>query len=504
MQTARVPSVPRGDRRPLALLVAAFAGVAALLAPPARGQALQSAVEATIAGLNLRGSRIGVCMLDPATGRTLAERDADDAFIPASNMKLVTSGAALAVLGADFRFATALQREGDRLIVVGSGDPAFGDPKVLGEMGLGVEKFFGAWVDAVRESGPGPVREIVIDDRCFDGERIHPQWPADQLNRWYCAEVGGLNFYTNTLALYARPTKVGSRPAAQVEPFATWWAINNQARTTAKGSNSIWVSRQPGTNQMTLYGDVRWRAEEPVWVALHDMGLLFGRLLADRLHDAGLGRPDVRRAATEEAFGGARTIALVETPMEVVLHRCNTDSYNLYAECLLKRMAKEVTGRPGAWPAGAAVLRMTVEERLGPAFASRLGASDASGMSRSNSVTPRLLAAWVSDIVADDDLRAPFLASLAAPSESGTMLKRFRVERPAHEVRAKTGYLNGVSTLSGCVVEPASGRYVVFSVLVNDIPGSVPLQRVKDLQERLVLLADDWLGEEAGAALGGE
>jgi D-alanyl-D-alanine carboxypeptidase/D-alanyl-D-alanine-endopeptidase (penicillin-binding protein 4) len=504
MRPAVDVGVFRSALRSPSLRAAAFVVALAVLAPPARGQALQNAVEATIAGVNLRGSRIGVCMLDPATGRTLAERDADDAFIPASNMKLVTSGAALAVLGPDFRFTTALQREGDRLIVVGSGDPAFGDPKVLNEMGLGVERFFGAWVEAVRQSGPGAIREIVVDDRCFDREMIHPLWPADQLNRWYCAEVGGLNFYTNTLALYARPTKVGSRPAAQVEPFAPWWAINNQARTTGKGSNSIWVSRQPESNQMTLYGDVRWRAEEPVWVALHDMGTLFGRLLADRLHDAGLGRPDVRRAAGEEDFGGARTIALVETPMEVVLDRCNTDSYNLYAECLLKRMAKEVTGRPGSWSAGAAVLRMTVEERLGPAFASRLGASDGSGMSRSNSVTPRLLAAWVSDIAGDDDLREPFLASLAAPSESGTMLKRFRDERPTHEVRAKTGYINGVSTLSGCVVEPSSGRTVVFSVLVNDIPGSVPLQRVKDLQERIVLLADDWLGEAAGAALGGE
>jgi len=489
-------------RTPVGVVVAVLA--VALGALPALGQSLQGELDILLSHSNLRSSEIGVMLFDPRSRKVLAEQAPNRRFIPASNMKLITSGAALAVLGKDYKFRTRLVRDGNTLYVIGGGDAGFGDPKVLNKMGMDVEDLFAAWVSAVRESGfvddPEPIREIVIDDRWFDDEVVHPDWPRDQLNRWYCAEVSGLNFFTNTLAIYPSPTSRGEAPTVEAEPFAPWYVIRNRAVTSKTGSNTIWVSRPNDDNEMTLFGDVRWKAREPVWVTVHDMPMIFGRLLSDRLNDAKLGRPSVRRASATENLPEGETIAVVETPMEMALERCNTDSYNLYAESLLKTIAREVTGQPGSWNSGSAILRMVMEERLGPGNASQLVAADGSGMSRNNGVTPHLLSAWLANLYEDLELRDVFLSSLARPGETGTLRKRFKQNRPNHAVYAKTGYLNGVSTISGYVIDERSGAAVVFSVLVNDIPSKVPIARVKDMQERIVLLADGWLGPAAPRA----
>ncbi len=487
-------------------MIGALAAVVfvALGSVQALGQPLQGELDILLGHSNLRTSEVGVMLYDPNSRTVLAEKSPNKRFIPASGMKLITSGAALAVLGKDYKFSTKLVRDGQTLYVIGGGDPGFGDPKVLNKMGWDVEDLFAAWAGAVRESGEAndaaPITEIVIDDRWYDNDVVHADWPKDQLNRWYCAEVSGLNFFTNTIAIYPSPTSRGEAPSVEAEPFAPWYVIRNRAVTSKVGSNTIWVSRPNDDNEMTLFGDVRWKAREPVWVTMHDMPMIFGRLLSDRLNDANLGRAKVRRAHMDEIVPEGETIAVVETPMDVALERCNTDSYNLYAESLLKTIAREVTGQPGSWKSGAAILRMVLQERLDPGHASQLVASDGSGMSRGNGVTPNLMSAWLSNMYTDFDLRDVFLASLAEPGESGTLRKRFRKHKPGHAVYAKTGYLNGVSTISGYVVNERTRAVVVFSVLVNDIPGKVPIARVKDMQERVVMLADEWLGPAAPRA----
>lgn len=481
-------------------------------------QQLNKAVNRALADARLGEARVGVVVKDLRTGATLAAVNADGApgesgpepFIPASNMKLLTSGAAIAMLGPDFAFETQLLLDADRLIVRGAGDPAFADPELLEDMGLGVNEFIDLWKDAVLQAVPADgegrrpsIREVVIDARIFDAEAVHPSWPADQLNRWYCAEVHGFNFHANVLSVYPTPTELGRAPRLRTEPSATWLEIENQARTVDKGGNTGWISRAPGGNALRMHGNIRYPAQEAIEVALTSMPLVFGRLLADRLETAGFGRAEVRLASAEDSPAQGRVIATVRTPLAVVLERCNTDSHNLYAEALLKRIGFELTGQPGSWSTGAAALRMMIQERLGPRFASSVEIADGSGMSRLNRVTPAMLAAWIESIVKDERLRPAFAQSLPVASESGTLRKRFRENRVAHEVRAKTGYLNGVSSLSGYITDESGEPRVAFSIIVNGARGGLPMPRVKDLQEKVVVIADDWLAPEPAVQPGG-
>src|SRR6185295_11686507 len=95
---------------------------------------LDDDVSRVLTARKLGMARVGISVIDLETGAALANVNANDPFTPASNMKLLTSGAALLVLGPDFVFRTELIRDGDRLIIRGGGDPALADPIVLKEM----------------------------------------------------------------------------------------------------------------------------------------------------------------------------------------------------------------------------------------------------------------------------------------------------------------------------------------------------------------------------------
>ena len=298
-----------------------------------------------------------------------------------------------------------------------------------------------------RRSSGLAAREIIVDDARSTANSSTPPWPADQLNRWYCAQVSGLNFHANVLAVYAQPTAGGSPPIVSVEPAAPFVELNNRAVTRAEGSNTIWVSRPTLANQFTVHGNVRHALAQPVEVALHDPARFLGDLLADRLARDGRPRPTVRLPDEGERFEGGEVVAVVRSPIDVVLRRCNVSSHNLYAEALLKRIAHEVTGSPGSWAGGAAVLRMSLQRRLGPNLAAGVQIADGSGMSRENRVSANTLARWLASFDPSDPRERLFIESLPRAGVEGTLRNRFSGKDPTHEIRAKTGYIRNVSTL---------------------------------------------------------
>src|SRR5690606_2719113 len=116
----------RPMRRPDVLLATIVTAIATLVATAHAD--LSDQVRNAITRSGLDGARIAVSVRDCTSGEHLVSVAGDTPMIPASNMKLFTSGAALHVLGPRFRFRTRFLHDGDRLWVAGDGDPAFGDP----------------------------------------------------------------------------------------------------------------------------------------------------------------------------------------------------------------------------------------------------------------------------------------------------------------------------------------------------------------------------------------
>jgi D-alanyl-D-alanine carboxypeptidase/D-alanyl-D-alanine-endopeptidase (penicillin-binding protein 4) len=488
-----------------------FAVLAALFLISAGAMAdLRADVQQAINSARLKGATIGISIRDAETNAELVDVGGDQLLIPASNMKLLTTGAALHVLGASFEFKTRLVRDGDRLIVIGDGDPGFGDPELLAIMalpstapadgapprpGIDVETFLNLWVRPVVEKGIKSVSEIVVDDRVFDRQFVHPDWPADQLNLHYRAQASGLTFHLNVLQFFPKPRK-GERPIiGDSRPLAPWLQVLNKgtSRTGSDDKNEAWIARQPGTNELTLYGNVRFAYKEPlVRVTVHDMPQFFARIMSDRLTSAGVTVKAFRAAApgdppTSQWAAGETIGPVIYTPISTAVTRCNRDSENLYAECLLKRIGYASTRQPGSWTNGSAIIRHVVHERLSdPTLASKVIVKDGSGLSRENKVAPETFTAWLSSFHRDSALSAIFVDSLAVGGESGTLAKRFQQrDLRGAIVHGKSGYIDGVSCLTGYVSTP-DGRRRSFSVMVNNLKDGT-VGEAKKLQEAVVV-----------------
>jgi len=493
------------SRRPARAAISACVFLAVSAA--ACAQDLNRQVTDAIAKANLPGANIGVSIIDVQTGRELAAVRKNDYFIPASNMKLLTSAAAISMLGSDYEFRTELVRLGDRLVIRGAGDPALADPALLEEMNLSLSEFIDRLAQSVVKAGIKTISEIIIDDRVFDRDYVHPDWPKNQLNESYCAEISGLNFHANVLEVFGSPSGKNGDPAAiRVEPNTSAVEIRKKARTVrgADAATRIGAVRQGQENIFTIIGTVSSPTKKPAQATLHEGSVVLARMLAERLAALGVGATPVegvkagtaapvRLATVEEELGTPDAVlAVVRTPLSVVMERCNSDSENLYAESLCKLMGNISTGLPGTWGSGGSAIRMQIRERLGPEFASRVFIADGSGMSRSGRVTPSLLASWLVEFAKDSKAGPTLIESIPRAGMEGTMANRFRANTVKNEIRGKSGYINSVRTLSGYVTNVPTQRRIAYSVLINDIPASGDAI-AKDLHEKIVQIADQWL-----------
>lgn len=491
------PSIGRGAWAKGLLALAALAGLW-LRTPAAVAGPLDREVAAAHSNAKLGQATVSVAVMDVDSGELLAGINERSALAPASNLKLITSGVALIVLGKDYQFTTRFLVKGDRLIILGGGDPGLADPMLLDRMGISLEQFFDQIISTFRAERVAGIREVVVDDRIFDRDLIHPSWPKDQLSRWYCAPVSGLSFMTNCIDIYAtRGQRAGSPPNWRTVPAAPWIEIINKARTIDEGQATIGAIRMGESTRFTLSGTIRSNLDKPISVAMHDPGAIFGRLIADRLAGAGMSAgatPTVRTAGERDDWTGARQVGAVATPLTTAIARCNVESQNLYAECLLKAVGHKVTGQPGSWSSGASVARMTLNDRLG-ADAGALVMSDGSGLSRDNRVTASLMTNWLAYLARQPEW-PDFFHSMASGDE-GRLASRFKNERLKNEVRAKTGFIDGVSCLSGYVINPTTGRRIAFSVLVNDTNKGGGTARAREFHDEVVARIDRWLTAQA-------
>ncbi|MFK7882801.1 MAG: D-alanyl-D-alanine carboxypeptidase/D-alanyl-D-alanine-endopeptidase [Phycisphaerales bacterium] len=502
---------PQIDRIQTSLILLALA----FFAPTLVSGPLDAPVERIIERADLGNASVAVHAIDLRSGAELISYRANADMIPASNMKLITSGAALAVLGTDFQFRTEIKIDESaappNIVFVGSGDPALGDPVLLEREGVGMTLplLFDRIATLMDDSGHAEFGELIVDDRVFDRELVHPSWPIDQLNRWYCAEVGGMNLRRNVVTVYAEPTSQNGSPRTRMLPDAPWISLGNRGRTDKKGNNTAWVSRPQPSDSMTLLGKVRSRVE--IDVSIHNPPLFAGRVLATEFHRRGVSftseQPyEAARLVTqgEQISEDARTIAVVTTPIADILNRVNQDSHNLYAECVFKRLGNSVSGEPGSWINGASVTRMVISDALGPDYAQATTVADGSGMSRDNRVRPSMLTAWMRWISKEDERWNVFKSSLASPGV-GTLRTRFRGDDELNsELHAKSGYLSGVYSLSGVMTHPSTGREIAFSILLNDVPRGRQARNAKPLHAAILKEIDAYLVPEATPAnLGG-
>ena len=420
------------------------------------------------------------------------EHNSDTPLTPASNLKLVTTAAALDGLGADFKFQTALALKGDEVAIVGDGDPSMGDAEMLKKVNWTTTSVFQSWAGVLQKRGLTKVARVRVDDSVFDDEFFHPNWPLDQEHKRYEAQVAGLNLNANCLDFYLKTQGPGQVVAYTTDPQTDYASVTN--RCTLGSENAVWLSRTRGGNDVILRGQTRGDTG-PIPVTIDDPPLFAGTVLAESLDRAGLAVADHKPARDRtirgslvkpDASAGWTVVAVHETPIELVIARANKDSMNLFAEALCKRLGFAKTKEPGSWKNGTAAVGAFLRSLDVPAEAFKL--DDGCGLSKENKISPAAIATVLQHEYFSEN-RDLYLRTLSVAGQDGTLDNRFPGSSLQGRVFGKSGYVDGVSTLSG-FIKRADGSLYIFSIMMNDVPRGANGQ-AKAVQERVVKAIDD-------------
>ncbi len=432
---------------------------------------------------------VGAHIVELPSGRVVYASRADQPFKPASNMKLLTTAAALDILTPDYLLRTTLAIHDNNLVLIGGGDPLLGDEETARTAGQLPTAVFREWAVALRRDWLArEFEDVVYDDFAFDQQWTHPSWPADQLQQRYAAPVGALNFFDNVISVRVGPETEPQYPVRyMIIPTDIGVTIENRCVTGTKGSPLI--SRRANEPVFILHGGCELGAAETVVgpVSYPDPGRLAAGAFLTEIRIQGITASyDIRRERIAAADGslpnGAIEVAAHHQDILDVIRRANTDSLNLAAEALFKALGRIGPGGPkvpawnvGSWTTG----RETVLAWLGRNSLARpeLVIADGSGLSHDNRLTPALLTGVLTHMF-NGPYREYFLASLSRSGETGTLAKR--LGNMPGRVLGKTGYLDGVRTLSG-YIQADDGTWLAFSILHNGFKGgSAPYKKAQD------------------------
>jgi len=412
-----------------------------------------------------RNVRFSIHVVKAAAELTVYDHDATELMVPASNMKLITTAAALKYLGPGFKYTTKVGLSGDTLVVIGSGDPLLGDPKMDAKYGRKTGWIFDDIADAIKQKGITVVKDIVVDTSVFDDERVHPSWPQDQLNRWYAAEVCGLNYNDNCANIVAR--NIDGRIILVTEPQTAFIEIINEITPVSEGDNAIGAYRNRRPNKLTLRGACRTQATIAD-LAIERPAAFFGFLLAERLAAAGIAATGQFIEKNVRDHNDFRLLAEYVTPISDCLQRSNKDSLGLVAEALLKTIAADRSAEKcgGSWKEGTELVGKYLSD-LG-IDTSQFYIDDGSGLSRLNELSARTMTTVLCHLYKGRNWKL-YQDSLAVGGVDGTIAKYFYQPQYKGRILGKTGYIEGIRSFSGiCITE--GGDYI-FSILANNANG---------------------------------
>jgi D-alanyl-D-alanine carboxypeptidase/D-alanyl-D-alanine-endopeptidase (penicillin-binding protein 4) len=413
------------------------------------------------------------------TGEMVYSYNSKKALAPASNMKIIITATALKYLGPNYEYKTKVGLCGDTLVVTGAGDPLLGDKVTETKCGRKAGWIFEDIAAALRRNDVTAIKDIIVDSSIFDDQRVHPNWPKEQLNRRYACEVSGLNFNGNCIDMTVKT--IGGKVAVFIEPKTSFIKIINETIPIQKGKSAVGAYRNQETNKIIVKGKCK-KQVGPFAVAIERPAAFFGFLLAENLAKAGI---NIQGQLLEKSVGGdcnIRPLAEYSTPMTDCLMRCNKDSFGLAAEALLKTIAanSNPAKKNGSWETGRKIIHLYLLE-LGIGE-KEFFVDDGRGLSRKNRLSANAIIVVLLDVYKSGNWQL-FKDSLSAGGIDGTIAKYFKEEKYKGRIFGKTGYIAGVKSFSGiCCTD--SGDYI-FSILANNT-NSQTRKAINDIAKAII------------------
>lgn len=466
-------------------------------------------------------SRIGEIVRQPAlepgifavkivsldTGDVIFEQSANKFVRPASNMKLYTVAAALDRLTPDYHFITSVyaKEKADKgtvkgdLIIYGRGDPSIAARFNNGDYFKGINDL----ADRIVAAGVKRVKgDLVGDESYFNGAPLGSGWEWNDLQWAYGAQVSALTVNDNGIDLTVKPgEKVGAPVVITTGPPATsFLTISNRATTSARGSKSdLQIYRALGANNLELsgsipLGDNGWTGS----VAIPDPALAFVSMLRDALTKRSV-KIDGRVRTVSLRSGDSIVLRIPaglqalpglskESPVEIaslsspafnsIAAQTLKPSQNQYTELILRTLGRTQPILTDPLTRDDEELGLSVVKdflRQAGVGENEIALNDGSGLSRNDLISANTTVQLLT-FMAKHKYFAQFRDALPIAGVDGTLRTRMRGTPAEGNLRAKTGSLSSVASLSGYVTT-AAGEHLVFSMMLNNYPDAGALRR---------------------------
>lgn len=373
--------------------------------------------------------------------------------VPASVSKLFTSYAVLKKYPPGHRFYTRLYVDGNNIYLKGGGDPSF----VSENMWFLVNEFVRSGIKSI----PG---DIVVDDSLFDDVRFDKSRESVRVDRAYDAPVGAMSFNWNSVNIFIRPTEVNKKAKIIIDPESGYFDILNKVTTVSYVPKSeLTVSISNSDRLITVTGEINEKAPEKVVFKNVDAPDIWaGTNLRFFLSQRGISvNGKIRNGITPE---NAELVATYESKnLAYILGDMNKFSNNYVAEMLTKGLAVG-DGKKATLKRGVEVIK---EELAAIGLSEKqVVFLNPSGLTRDNKFSADSLNKVLTKIKDDFSVFPTLVDSLPIAGIDGTLKRRFKGTEGEGWVRAKTGYLSGVVSLSGYAGR-RDGDVLTFTFLYN-------------------------------------
>ncbi len=455
----------------------------------AQSNKLQTRINAAVASSAFKHANVGVSVIDLETGSTLAGLNQNKVLVPASSQKVITTFAALDILGEDHEFVTtiaydgAMQADGTiegNLYIIGQGDPTLGTSK-LSEV-LNFEKLMETIVDEVEKFGITCIDGNIIADESFlHSFPVCPSWQWNDLGNYYAAGAWGLNINENQyLVAFDKRGKVGTRPRVKYyTPEIPGLEFSNEIVVDSSNTkDNAYIFGGPNNYYKRIVGTIpagegnfyiKGSIPDPPYFA------------AFQLHQY-LKKAKIPSSGYESIYDPVESkklkrkiIAEITSPeLKTIIRSANLTSNNLYCEALLKTIAKKKghtgSGGHGLYEINKFLRKLKVDTE-------GVHMEDGSGLSVRNNVSPEALASFLQKITTKID-REEICKLLAVGGRNGTVAGLFKGSKAAGRVYLKSGSMNRIQSYTG-YIHCKSGRWVSFAVMVNGYDISAKAMRRK-------------------------
>lgn len=398
-------------------------------------------------------SCIACYAIDTTTQKVACDQESQRQLIPASSLKIVTTAAALHLLGPEMRFETHLEYTGKideegvlhgDIVIRGGGDPCLGSERVLSS--LGWKKQLEAWTQAILQCGIRKIKGRVIGDSSkWEKAMAVPSWQWEDLGNAYGAGASALSFHENSYTAYFQPGKKLDDPATllSIEPPIFNMTLQNEVITGPESSgDKVWIYGSEYSNFPAARGTVPLGINAfPIRGAIPNPPAVCANLLTQHLVQKKICVEN--QVLDLSSLKQTRIHTTFSPPVKEIVYWTNQKSINLYAEHLLKKMGEVVYGEGSTASGVRAVQGFLKEQGLD---VKGFYMADGSGLSRKNRISAKQLTSLLCKMK-ESPLFPLFLRSL--PQKEGGGL-------------AKTGSMFQVRALAGFHQDMA------FAVLVNE------------------------------------